>query len=96
MLPNKIFVLDVYSTLLESNHLTDQPKRMTTIKSVIKSLPEYHFCTLKFLINHLRVIADNSDKNKVSKNSKFVQIYFSCIFLKVTFCFNFAFWKSFN
>ncbi|XP_065665189.1 uncharacterized protein LOC100198854 isoform X8 [Hydra vulgaris] len=64
-LPEPIIHNNVYSTLLESNHLNDQMKKMATMKTVIKSLPEYHYCTLQFLINHLRVIADHSDKNKM-------------------------------
>lgn len=32
----------------------------------LQELPEHNYETLKFLMNHLKAVSDNCDKNKVS------------------------------
>lgn len=32
----------------------------------LQELPEHNYETLKFLMNHLKTVSDNCDKNKVS------------------------------
>ena len=32
----------------------------------VQELPDHNFETLKYLVNHLKMVSDNCDKNKVS------------------------------
>ena len=57
----------MYNKFIEANRLANPLGRLKQLKQLVKALPEYHYDTLLFLIRHLKVIADHSDKNKVSQ-----------------------------
>ena len=59
--------LGMYNKFIEANRLANPLGRLKQLKQLVKALPEYHYDTLLFLIRHLKVIADHSDKNKVSQ-----------------------------
>ena len=50
--------------------------------SKVQELPEHNFETLKFLVNHLKLVSDNCDKNKVI----FVAVYGYFINRSILFC----------
>ena len=41
----------------------------------LQELPEHNYESLKFLMNHLKTVSDNCDKNKVSLNCHFAFCY---------------------
>ena len=48
------------------NRKENPEERLKGLRRLIHMLPTHHYETLKFLINHLRKVADNADTNKVS------------------------------
>ncbi|CAL1600181.1 unnamed protein product [Knipowitschia caucasica] len=64
-LPEPLFTDDKYSLFIEANRIEDADSRLKTMKKLIHSLPDHYFHTLKFLLEHLRRVADCSEKNKM-------------------------------
>ncbi|XP_028905370.1 LOW QUALITY PROTEIN: rho GTPase-activating protein 23 [Ornithorhynchus anatinus] len=64
-LPEPLFTDDKYSDFIEANRLGDARERMKTLRKLIRDLPGHYYETLKFLVGHLRTIADHSEKNKM-------------------------------
>ncbi|XP_062874477.1 rho GTPase-activating protein 23 isoform X2 [Trichomycterus rosablanca] len=64
-LPEPLFTDDKYNDFIEANRMENPNDRLKTLKKLIHDLPDYYFHTLKFLIGHLKRVADNSDKNKM-------------------------------
>ncbi|XP_072313048.1 rho GTPase-activating protein 23 isoform X2 [Eucyclogobius newberryi] len=64
-LPEPLFTDDKYSLFIEANRIEDTDSRLKTMKKLILSLPDYYFHTLKFLLGHLRRVADYAEKNKM-------------------------------
>ncbi|XP_052405709.1 rho GTPase-activating protein 23 isoform X6 [Carassius gibelio] len=64
-LPEPLFTDDKYNDFIEANRMTDASDRLRTMKKLIRDLPDYYFHTLKFLIGHLKTVADHSEKNKM-------------------------------
>ncbi|KAK7919485.1 hypothetical protein WMY93_010769 [Mugilogobius chulae] len=64
-LPEPLFTDDKYSCFIEANRIEDADTRLKTMKKLIHSLPDHYFHTLKFLVEHLRRVADYSEKNKM-------------------------------
>ncbi|XP_069768363.1 rho GTPase-activating protein 23-like isoform X2 [Narcine bancroftii] len=64
-LPQPLFTDDKYNDFIEANRLEDAAKRLQTFKKLLWNLPEYYFETLKFLMGHLKTVADHSEKNKM-------------------------------
>ncbi|KAL8176047.1 UNVERIFIED_CONTAM: hypothetical protein K2H54_019432 [Gekko kuhli] len=54
-----------YNDFIEANRIEDASERMKTLRKLIRDLPDYYYETLKFLVGHLKTIADHSEKNKM-------------------------------
>ncbi|NXX61733.1 RHG21 protein, partial [Scopus umbretta] len=61
------FLTDKYADFIDANRKEDPVERLKTLKRLIHDLPEHHYETLKFLSAHLKTVAENSEKNKVSE-----------------------------
>ncbi|XP_061906109.1 rho GTPase-activating protein 23 isoform X1 [Entelurus aequoreus] len=64
-LPEPLFTNDKYNDFIDANRLEDASDRLKTMKKLIRDLPDYYYHTLKFLVCHLKTVADHSDKNKM-------------------------------
>ncbi|KAK2916542.1 hypothetical protein Q8A67_000916 [Cirrhinus molitorella] len=64
-LPEPLFTDDKYNDFIEANRMENASDRLKTMKKLIRDLPDYYFHTLKFLIGHLKTVADHSEKNKM-------------------------------
>ncbi|XP_051904312.1 rho GTPase-activating protein 23 isoform X5 [Hippocampus zosterae] len=64
-LPEPLFTNDKYNDFIEANRMEDASERLKTMKKLIRDLPDYYYHTLKFLVCHLKTVADHSDKNKM-------------------------------
>lgn len=50
---------------IDADKIEDPQRRMTTIRKLLRDLPEHHFETLKYLMQHLKKIVDHSEINKM-------------------------------
>ncbi|XP_061604564.1 rho GTPase-activating protein 23-like isoform X3 [Phyllopteryx taeniolatus] len=64
-LPEPLFTNDKYNDFIDANRMDDASDRLKTMKKLIRDLPDYYYHTLKFLVCHLKTVADHSDKNKM-------------------------------
>ncbi|XP_072794944.1 rho GTPase-activating protein 23 isoform X5 [Vicugna pacos] len=64
-LPEPLFTDDKYNDFIEANRIEDARERMKTLRKLIRDLPGHYYETLKFLVGHLKTIADHSEKNKM-------------------------------
>ncbi|XP_072299019.1 rho GTPase-activating protein 23 isoform X3 [Eucyclogobius newberryi] len=64
-LPEPLFTNDHYNDFIDANRLESASDRLKTMKKLIRDLPDYYYHTLKFLVTHLKTVADHSDKNKM-------------------------------
>ncbi|XP_025910183.1 rho GTPase-activating protein 23 [Nothoprocta perdicaria] len=64
-LPEPLFTDDKYNDFIEANRIEDASERMRTLRKLIRDLPRHYYETLKFLVGHLKTIADHSEKNKM-------------------------------
>ncbi|XP_008327681.1 rho GTPase-activating protein 23 isoform X5 [Cynoglossus semilaevis] len=64
-LPEPLFTNDKYNDFIDANRMENASERLRTMKKLIRDLPDHYYHTLKFLVNHLKTVADNSDKNKM-------------------------------
>lgn len=64
-LPEPLFTDDKYSAFIEANRIEDTEDRLKTMKKLIHDLPDFYYHTLKFLVEHLKKVADYSEKNKM-------------------------------
>ncbi|KAK3520187.1 hypothetical protein QTP70_017930, partial [Hemibagrus guttatus] len=64
-LPEPLFTDDKYNDFINANRMENPSDRLKTLKKLIRDLPDYYFHTLKFLVGHLKTIANHSEKNKM-------------------------------
>ncbi|KAM9295989.1 rho GTPase-activating protein 23 [Gastrophryne carolinensis] len=64
-LPEPLFTDDKYNEFIEANRLEDSSDRMKRLRKLIRELPAYYYDTLRFLVRHLKTVADHSEKNKM-------------------------------
>ncbi|XP_053720406.1 rho GTPase-activating protein 23-like isoform X2 [Synchiropus splendidus] len=64
-LPEPLFTDDKYIDFIDANRIEDTEDRLKTMKKLIQDLPDHYYHTLKFLVGHLKRVADNSEKNKM-------------------------------
>ncbi|KAL2078617.1 hypothetical protein ACEWY4_026302 [Coilia grayii] len=64
-LPEPLFTDDKYNDFIEANRLDETGDRLKTIRKLIHDLPDHYYHTLKFLVGHLKTVADHSEKNKM-------------------------------
>lgn len=60
---------NMYSKFIQANRIKDSSERLTTIKQLIWSLPEYHLESINFLSHHLKNLADNCSKNSMTERN---------------------------
>ncbi|XP_051243830.1 rho GTPase-activating protein 23 isoform X9 [Dicentrarchus labrax] len=64
-LPEPLFTNDKYNDFIDANRMENASERLKTMKKLIRDLPDHYYHTLKFLVGHLKTVADSSDKNKM-------------------------------
>ncbi|XP_030631173.1 rho GTPase-activating protein 23 [Chanos chanos] len=64
-LPEPLFTDDKYNDFIDANRLEDAGDRLKTMKKLIRDLPDHYYHTLKFVVGHLKTVADHSEKNKM-------------------------------
>ncbi|XP_034750626.1 rho GTPase-activating protein 23 isoform X3 [Etheostoma cragini] len=64
-LPEPLFTNDKYNDFIDANRMESASDRLKTMKKLIRDLPDYYYHTLKFLVVHLKTVADSADKNKM-------------------------------
>ncbi|KAJ0057919.1 hypothetical protein NL108_004435 [Boleophthalmus pectinirostris] len=64
-LPEPLFTNDHYNDFIDANRMDSASDRLKTMKKLIRDLPDHYYHTLKFLVTHLKTVADHSDKNKM-------------------------------
>nr|XP_033774320.1 rho GTPase-activating protein 23 isoform X2 [Geotrypetes seraphini] len=64
-LPEPLFTDDKYSDFIEANRVENATDRIKTLRKLIKDLPAHNYETLKFLVRHLKIVADHCEKNKM-------------------------------
>ncbi|XP_028268477.1 rho GTPase-activating protein 23 isoform X4 [Parambassis ranga] len=64
-LPEPLFTNDKYNDFIDANRMESASDRLKTMKKLIRDLPDHYYHTLKFLVTHLKTVADHSDKNKM-------------------------------
>ncbi|KAM6904614.1 LOW QUALITY PROTEIN: rho GTPase-activating protein 23 [Xenentodon cancila] len=64
-LPEPLFTNDKYNDFIDANRMENASERLKTMKKLIRDLPDHYYHTLKFLVGHLKTVADHSDKNKM-------------------------------
>ncbi|XP_043911298.1 rho GTPase-activating protein 23 isoform X1 [Protopterus annectens] len=64
-LPEPLFTNDRYNDFIDANRMDDARERLRTLKKLIHDLPSHYYETLKFLVSHLKTIANHSEKNKM-------------------------------
>ncbi|XP_018423769.1 PREDICTED: rho GTPase-activating protein 23-like [Nanorana parkeri] len=64
-LPEPLFTDDKYNEFIEANRLENSSERMKRLRKLIQELPVYYYETLRFLVRHLKTVADHSEKNKM-------------------------------
>ncbi|XP_039313812.1 uncharacterized protein LOC105205487 isoform X4 [Solenopsis invicta] len=64
-LPDSLLTADLYPMFIDADKIEDPQRRMTTIRKLLRDLPEHHFETLKYLMQHLKKIVEHSEVNKM-------------------------------
>ncbi|XP_070846945.1 rho GTPase-activating protein 23-like isoform X3 [Chaetodon trifascialis] len=64
-LPEPLFTDDKYNDFIDANRIEDAEDRLKTMKKLIHDLPDHYYHTLKFLVGHLKTVADHSEINKM-------------------------------
>ncbi|KAM3591482.1 uncharacterized protein V6R79_002447 [Siganus canaliculatus] len=64
-LPEPLFTDDKYNDFIDANRIEDAEDRLKTMKKLIHDLPDHYYHTMKFLVGHLKTVADHSEKNKM-------------------------------
>ncbi|XP_048266048.1 uncharacterized protein LOC100645999 isoform X8 [Bombus terrestris] len=64
-LPDSLLTAELYPMFIDADKVEDPQRRMTTIRKLLRDLPEHHFETLKYLMFHLKRIVEHSEVNKM-------------------------------
>ncbi|KAI5744984.1 hypothetical protein M8J76_007183 [Diaphorina citri] len=64
-LPDSLLTTELYPHFIQADKIEDPATRMATIKKLVHELPEHHFQTLKYILQHLKRVVDNSEVNKM-------------------------------
>ncbi|XP_076757634.1 rho GTPase activating protein at 19D isoform X10 [Xylocopa sonorina] len=64
-LPDSLLTAELYPMFIDADKVEDPQRRMTTIRKLLRDLPEHHFETLKYLMFHLKKIVEHSEVNKM-------------------------------
>ncbi|XP_061565256.1 rho GTPase-activating protein 23-like isoform X7 [Cololabis saira] len=64
-LPEPLFTDEKYNDFINANRIEDSEDRLKTMKKLLQDLPDHYYHTLRFLVTHLKKVADHSEKNKM-------------------------------
>ncbi|CAL8316029.1 unnamed protein product [Gadus morhua 'NCC'] len=64
-LPEPLFTNEKYADFIEANRAEEAVERLKELKRLIYELPEHHYETLKYLLLHLKKVAENCETNKM-------------------------------
>ncbi|KAL6432791.1 hypothetical protein ACFW04_006282 [Cataglyphis niger] len=64
-LPDSLLTAELYPMFIDADKIEDPQRRMTTIRKLLRDLPEHHFETLKYLMQHLKKVVEHSEINKM-------------------------------
>ncbi|XP_031698639.1 rho GTPase-activating protein 23-like isoform X3 [Anarrhichthys ocellatus] len=64
-LPEPLFTDDKYIDFIDANRIEDAEDRLKTMKKLLHDLPDHYYHTLKFLVGHLKKVADHCEQNKM-------------------------------
>ncbi|KAJ8251040.1 hypothetical protein GJAV_G00216570 [Gymnothorax javanicus] len=64
-LQEPLFTNDKYNDFIDANRMENAGDRLKTMKKLMHDLPDCNYHTLKFLVGHLKTVADHSEKNKM-------------------------------
>ncbi|XP_026668660.1 uncharacterized protein LOC108624059 isoform X2 [Ceratina calcarata] len=64
-LPDSLLTAELYPMFIDADKVEDPQRRMTTIRKLLRDLPDHHFETLKYLMFHLKRIVEHSEVNKM-------------------------------
>lgn len=68
-LPTPLITYDVYDKLLDSVQISDDEKRIASMRNAIQGLPPCHRDCLEFLVFHLARVVEREKENLVSPSS---------------------------
>eukprot|EP01136_Pigoraptor_vietnamica_P013882 Opistho-1_new@55392 len=68
-LADPVFTDILYPRFMEVGHITDYSERLAATRTVVISLPQIYYTTVKFIFEHLRRVADHGDVNKMHANN---------------------------
>ncbi|XP_077283847.1 rho GTPase activating protein at 19D isoform X3 [Arctopsyche grandis] len=64
-LPNPLLTKDLYPLFISADKITERSTRVHAIRKLVRELPDHHYETLKFLMEHLRRVASENSVNKM-------------------------------
>lgn len=64
-LPNPLLTKELYPMFISADKLSDNSLRVRTIRKLVRGLPDHHYETLKFLMEHLKRVVSESSINKM-------------------------------
>lgn len=64
-LPDSLLTTELYPLFIQADKIEDPTGRITAIKKLVHELPEHHFQTLKYIMQHLKRVVDYSQVNKM-------------------------------
>ncbi|XP_053722013.1 rho GTPase-activating protein 23-like isoform X1 [Synchiropus splendidus] len=68
-LPEPLLTDEKYGDFIEASRITDSEDKLKTMNKLVHDLPDHHYHTLKYLVGHLKRVADNSEKNKMNSRN---------------------------
>jgi len=67
-----------YGEFLEANRSENSDDRYLRLRELVDALPDCHYYTLKFLMQHLSRVAAHQDENKVTHSKHMSRLNFLC------------------
>ncbi|KAJ8912112.1 hypothetical protein NQ315_005448, partial [Exocentrus adspersus] len=64
-MPDSLVTVQLYPSFIKADKIEDPKLRMEELRKLIRSLPKHNYHTLKYLIMHLKRVADNCQVNKM-------------------------------
>lgn len=86
-----LYVSELYHDFIKANRQPTAQNRLNSLRKLVHMLPGPHYETLKFLITHLRLVADHCEVNKVRNEISIVHRMFRgevCCFKRLVGFFN--------
>ncbi|KAJ1934459.1 Rho-type gtpase-activating protein, partial [Kickxella alabastrina] len=68
-LPNPLMTSDTYHLWVQAANIGSAEERIKVYRTISDSMPRTHSETLRFLMSHLKLVADNQAENKMTTNN---------------------------